>query len=84
MPNAFKFRKKYDPACACKPAGKTWGQVLNQAEKILEEQTGKSDPAVADGLPKSSRRPCAEATPTPPRVNPRRPEQLRPAPRNRA
>lgn len=52
LPNAFKFRKKYDPACACKPAGKTWGQVLNQAEKILEEQTGKSDPAVADGLPK--------------------------------
>lgn len=86
LPNAFKFRKKYDPACACKPAGKTWGQVLNQAEKILEEQTGKSDPAVADGLPKipapALRGGDADAAlgqPKPPQPKPARPEPARPA-----
>ena len=53
LPNAFKFRKTYDPACACKPAGKSWGQVLNEAEKVLQEQSGRTDSASpAADLPK--------------------------------
>jgi hypothetical protein len=47
LPNAFKFRKKFDPACACKPAGKNWGQVLTEAEKLLERETGKQDAQVS-------------------------------------
>lgn len=47
LPNAFKFRKKYDPACACKPAGKQWGQVLTEAERLLEQETGKTDKQVS-------------------------------------
>jgi hypothetical protein len=55
LPNAFKFRKKYDPACACKPAGKSWGQVLNEAEKVLQEQSGRTDSSSpAADLPKIS------------------------------
>jgi hypothetical protein len=46
-PNAFKFRKKFDPACSCKPQGKNWGQVLTEAEKLLEKETGAQDAAVS-------------------------------------
>lgn len=46
-PNAFLFRKKYDAACACKPAGKNWGQVLNDAEKIIDKETGGADKTVS-------------------------------------
>lgn len=49
LPNAFRFRKKYDPSCACKPPGKSWGQSLGEAEKLLEEQTGKSDATLSPG-----------------------------------
>ncbi|MBL8588127.1 MAG: DUF2865 domain-containing protein, partial [Methylobacteriaceae bacterium] len=53
-PKAFLFRKKYDPACACKPAGKNWGQVLQEAEKIIGKETGAEDqtltPQEADAL----------------------------------
>ena len=53
LPNAFRFRKKYDPACACKPADKNWGQVLTEAERLLQSETGKADAAIpANGLPK--------------------------------
>ncbi|MBK9083061.1 MAG: DUF2865 domain-containing protein [Rhizobiales bacterium] len=64
-PNAFRFRKKYDAACACKPANKEWGQVLGEAEKIIGKETGGADktltPAQAEALSKPQ-----PAKPTPP------------------
>jgi hypothetical protein len=59
LPNAFRFRKKYDPACVCKPPGKNWGQALGEAEKLLEEQTGKSDAQLSPGEAERLSRPPA-------------------------
>ncbi len=66
-PNAFLFRKKYDAACACKPAGKDWGQVLNEAEKIIDKETGGADrtvsPREAEALSKPVVPPAPGAAP---------------------
>ena len=35
LPNALKFRTKFDPACTCKPADKSWVQALAEAEALL-------------------------------------------------
>ena len=35
LPNALKFRTKFDPTCTCKPADKTWVQALADAETLL-------------------------------------------------
>ncbi len=35
LPNALKFRTKFDPTCTCKPAGKNWAQALADAEALL-------------------------------------------------
>jgi hypothetical protein len=38
LPNAGKFRKKFDAACACKPANKSWVEALAHAEELLGQQ----------------------------------------------
>lgn len=38
MPNALKFQKSFDPACTCRPAGKTWAEALSNAETVLGNQ----------------------------------------------
>lgn len=88
LPNAFRFRKKYDPACACKPADKNWGQVLTEAERLLQTETGKADAAVpANGLPKLPLRggdADAASSPAKPRAGaakaPAKPGEVAPAP----
>jgi len=35
MPNALKFQKIFDPACTCKPPGKSWAEALAGAEEVL-------------------------------------------------
>ncbi|MDB5531891.1 MAG: hypothetical protein JWO28_206 [Hyphomicrobiales bacterium] len=35
LKNAGKFRKTFDPTCTCKPADKSWSDVLVQAESLL-------------------------------------------------
>ena len=35
MPNALKYRTKFDPTCTCKPANKSWVQALADAETLL-------------------------------------------------
>jgi Protein of unknown function (DUF2865) len=41
-PNALKFEKAFDPACTCKPAGKSWAEALAGAEQMLGRER-KSD-----------------------------------------
>ena len=41
LPNALKFEKTFDKTCSCKPAGKSWVEVLADAEQILG--AGKGD-----------------------------------------
>jgi hypothetical protein len=40
LPNAFKYRTKYDPTCTCKPADKSWVQALADAEVLLGRSPG--------------------------------------------
>lgn len=37
-PNALKFTKGFDPSCTCKPAGKSWAETLEEAERLLAEK----------------------------------------------
>ncbi|MCB8819975.1 DUF2865 domain-containing protein [Microvirga rosea] len=40
LPNAFKFRKAFDPAVACKRDDERWAVVLRRAEGMLEQRKG--------------------------------------------
>ena len=35
LPNALKFRTKFDSTCTCKPADRSWVQALAEAEALL-------------------------------------------------
>ena len=35
LPNAFAYRKQFNPSCSCKAAGQTWADALKQ----LDDQT---------------------------------------------
>ena len=35
LPNALRFRTKFDPTCTCKPPDKSWVQALAEAEALL-------------------------------------------------
>ena len=36
LANAFKFRKRFDPSCACKKEGQSWADILQRAEEMLD------------------------------------------------
>jgi hypothetical protein len=38
LPNALKFEKSYSATCSCRPAGKSWAEVLDKAEEVLGNQ----------------------------------------------
>ncbi|QFU17019.1 DUF2865 domain-containing protein [Microvirga thermotolerans] len=40
LPSAFKFRKSFDPAVACKKDNESWAVVLRRAESMLEQRKG--------------------------------------------
>jgi len=41
LPNAFKFRTEYNPACSCKAAGQTWADALKSIDdKAAATQQG--------------------------------------------
>ena len=39
LPNAGRYKTKYDPSCTCKPSGQTWAQALGNAEKLLGRES---------------------------------------------
>lgn len=39
LPNAGKFRTKFDPTCTCKPPGETWVTTLAAAERALGHES---------------------------------------------
>jgi len=39
LPNALKFETKFVPEAACRPADKSWAQVLGPAEEVLGAQS---------------------------------------------
>lgn len=38
LPNAFAFRKAFNPSCSCRPPGQTWQQALKHLEDSTVEQ----------------------------------------------
>jgi hypothetical protein len=38
LPNAFAFRKAFNPSCSCRPPGQTWQQTLKHLEDDTVEQ----------------------------------------------
>lgn len=40
LPNAFRFQRTRDAACACKREGESWAQVLQRAEALLDRREG--------------------------------------------
>lgn len=67
MPNAFRYRTKFDPACTCKPPNMSWVQALANAESLLG-RSSKSDIMVTEQKSAELSRPVqARATTTPAR-----------------
>jgi hypothetical protein len=54
-PNALKFQKTYDPACTCKPQGKSWVEALADAERILAASHGEDEQVTAEQAEQMSR-----------------------------
>jgi hypothetical protein len=38
LPNAFAYRKAFNPSCSCKPAGQTWADALKQLDDKTVER----------------------------------------------
>lgn len=38
LPNALKYRTKFDPTCTCKPPNQSWAQALGNAEQLLGDR----------------------------------------------
>jgi len=60
-PNALKFAKSYDPACSCRPAGRSWAETLAEAERLLAERH-KDDLVVSAEKAEELSRPIAART----------------------
>jgi hypothetical protein len=61
LPNAFRYRTEFNPACACKAAGQTWSDALKSIDdKATAEQQG--DIIVTEESAKKMARPLAAKT----------------------
>lgn len=58
LPNAFRFRTRFDASCSCKPAGQTWAQALgagNDATSPAEEALKRLDDADLSAAPTAAK-----------------------------
>lgn len=72
LPNAFKYRKSFDPTCACKPPGQSWAQTLAEAEKVLGRES-RNDILVTEKKADELSRPKLDSRKTPPASAPAQP-----------
>ena len=42
LPNAFKYRTSYDPACGCRKPGQSWSDALADAERMIGGRRGET------------------------------------------
>jgi Protein of unknown function (DUF2865) len=62
LPNAFRFRQEFNPACACKAPGQTWSDALKSIDdKAAAEQQG--DIIVTEESAKKMQRPLVKPAP---------------------
>jgi hypothetical protein len=76
LPNALKYTKAFDPACACKPPNQSWVEALAHAEQVLGEMGGAkaSDTVVTEQQSRDM------AQPTPPKPGKATDRKLAPTP----
>ena len=70
-PNAFLYRKEFNPSCSCKPAGETWSQALKgiddkaaaaqQGDIIVTEESAKKMALPRGQAPKKGTAPASPA-----------------------
>jgi len=41
LPNAGRFQTAFDPACTCRPEGKSWAKTLRRAEQLLDNRSSR-------------------------------------------
>lgn len=66
LANAGKFKKKFDPSCACKPANKSWSEALADAERMIANKSNRDiivTPQRAEELSRPKVSPAAALTP---------------------
>jgi hypothetical protein len=64
LPNALKFEKSFDPACTCKPPGKSWAEALSGAEELLG-RARKTDVMVTPETSAELAKPALQRQPPP-------------------
>ncbi len=65
LPNAGKFRTKYDPTCTCKKADQSWVEALGNAEKMLGRDSRRDQIVTPERAAELSRPQAAKAPATP-------------------
>jgi hypothetical protein len=77
LPNAFAYRKQFNPACGCKSAGQTWADALKQLDDQTVEQ---GDIVVTEQRAKQLSQPQTDAQGKPLKPGAPRPPAAQPAP----
>jgi hypothetical protein len=60
LPNAFRYRQKFDSACSCRKPGESWAQALQQAD---DRTVASGDIVVTEERSKQMAQPKAEPPP---------------------
>jgi hypothetical protein len=63
LPNAGRFRTKYDPACTCKKAEQSWSEALGNAERMLGRDSRRDQIVTPERAAELSRPQAAKAPP---------------------
>jgi hypothetical protein len=63
LPNAGKFRTKYDPTCTCKKADQSWSDALGNAERMLGRDSRRDQIVTPERAAELSRPQAAKAQP---------------------
>jgi hypothetical protein len=63
LPNAFRYRSEFNPACACKAAGQTWSDALKSIDEKAEAAQ-QGDIIVTEESAKKMQRPAAKPAAT--------------------
>ena len=63
LPNAGRFRTKYDPACTCKKADQSWSEALGNAERMLGRDSRRDQIVTPERAAELSRPQAPKAQP---------------------
>ena len=75
LPNAGKYRTKFDPTCSCKPPHQSWVEALANAEQMLGREQRKDGPLTAAEADEMSRPQARKPTLASTRAKPGAPDE---------